>query len=573
MRRALALTTAALLLTAGCGEPRDTGATGSGSGLATGSGSGLATGAGSGAATGAGSGPTTGSGVSSGASSTGGATSGPASTGHPPKFDVSGPADATTGGPPVDMCKVADDMNGVGECGDQAPPGSFDPDIQWTWTGASDPYSIVTPLVANLTDDDDNGVIDLCDQPDVVVVASTLSGAPNGGGRIYVLDGATGTVHVKIDSTVDHTVTPAVGDIDDDGLPEIVTGQVGGKLMGFEHDGTPKWVSNQNLWSSTGFDGVAIYSSAVALADMDNDGDVEIVSANWVADHLGNPVFTAPQPSGNWSATAIADLDGDGDQELVLGHAAYHHDGSPYVVTGLGSGYPQVANLDGDPEPEILLMNKNGITVLEHDGAVKYQGLRPTGDPVGFTTWLRPATVHDFDGDGTSEYAVSSANNYTVYEPDATIVWKAAVSDQSGIAAGTAFDFLGDGVAEAMYADEQFMFIFDGTGSPLLQIARTSGTLSEYPVVADVDDDGSAEVVVVSNQFNGASPTVQVIRDVQDRWIQARRIWNQHTYHVTNVREDGTIPQFEPPSWAQLNTYRTNAQIEGGGLCKPPPAG
>jgi CheY-like chemotaxis protein len=33
---------------------------------------------------------------------------------------------------------------------------------------------------------------------------------------------------------------------------------------------------------------------------------------------------------------------------------------------------------------------------------------------------------------------------------------------------------------------------------------------------------------------------------------------------MTNVREDGTIPQFEKPSWKNLNTYRTNAQIEGG---------
>ena len=41
-------------------------------------------------------------------------------------------------------------------------------------------------------------------------------------------------------------------------------------------------------------------------------------------------------------------------------------------------------------------------------------------------------------------------------------------------------------------------------------------------------------------------------------------------HHFTNVREDGTIPKFEPPSWKQLNTYRTNSQIEGGGLCKPP---
>jgi hypothetical protein len=79
---------------------------------------------------------------------------------------------------------------------------------------------------------------------------------------------------------------------------------------------------------------------------------------------------------------------------------------------------------------------------------------------------------------------------------------------------------------------------------------------------------------VVSNSFNGGGdPCLQVIKDVEDRWIQARRIWNQHSYHVTNVREDGTIPQFEAPAWEGLNTFRTNAQIEGGGLCMPPPAG
>jgi hypothetical protein len=95
-------------------------------------------------------------------------------------------------------------------------------------------------------------------------------------------------------------------------------------------------------------------------------------------------------------------------------------------------------------------------------------------------------------------------------------------------------------------------------------------------VVADVDNDGSAEIVVVSNETTddeAGSPTVQVIRDAEDRWIQARRIWNQHTYHVTNVREDGTVPQWEPPHWRELNTYRTNAQIEGGDVCQPVPEG
>ena len=36
--------------------------------------------------------------------------------------------------------------------------------------------------------------------------------------------------------------------------------------------------------------------------------------------------------------------------------------------------------------------------------------------------------------------------------------------------------------------------------------------------------------------------TVAVYEDAQKRWIPTRRIWNQHAYHVTNVREDGTHP-------------------------------
>jgi hypothetical protein len=490
-------------------------------------------------------------------------TTGLTSTSEP----TTGATDTTgTTGEPVDECKVNDNMNGVGMCSESAPPNAFEPDIQWTWTGPEgEAYSIVTPLVANLTDDDESGEIDLCDTPDVVVLASKSSGFPNAVGHIYVLDGETGTLHFKIFDDLDHTVTPAIGDIDGDGLPEIVAAVIGGAPIAFEHDGTKKWQS------ATGWP--AAYSGAIALADLDNDGDVEIIAGNQLYDHTGAHLWTASQPAGNWSASAAADLDDDGDLEVVLGHAAYHHDGSPYYVSAIQPGYPAIADLDQDGLPEILVTNANGLSMLEHDGTIKFQDLRPTGDPAGGTTWLRPATVHDFDGDESANFAVSSRNNYTVYEGDASIVWKATVSDQSGIAAGTAFDFLGDGIAEAMYADENFMFVFDGAGQDLLKTARTSGTLSEYPIVADIDNDGSAEIVVVSCQYGGgvASPTVQVIRDKEDRWIQARRIWNQHTYHVTNVREDGSIPTFEIPHWQALNTFRTNAQIEGGGVCMPIP--
>lgn len=160
------------------------------------------------------------------------------------------------------------------------------------------------PLIANLTDDDNNGSIDLCDVPDVLVVASTSSGFPNAAGHIYVLDGATGAQHFMIACRRSHR-HPALGDIDNDGLPEIIAAIVGGNLIAFEHDGALKWQS-ASAWPEA-------YSGAIALADVDNDGDVEIVAGNRLYDHNGLLLWTAPQPAGNWSATAAADLDDDGD--------------------------------------------------------------------------------------------------------------------------------------------------------------------------------------------------------------------------------------------------------------------
>lgn len=454
-------------------------------------------------------------------------------------------------------CKVpAEELGAIDKCTKTAPPESFEPNVQWSWVGGT---SMVTPLVANLTDDNGDGEIDLCDIPDIVVVALL-----EGDGRIFVLDGAAGGEHYRTDVAVDPTVTPAIGDIDGDGLAEIVTAVKYGHLIAFEHDGTFKWQSSDE-WTSA-FSGQ--YCGSVGLADLDQDGDVEIITGNIVWDHEGEQQWIAGEPAGYYSATTAADLDGEPGLELVLGHAAYHADGSPYYVnTEVAPGFPQVADMDSDGLPEVLVTNHDGISMLDHDGTTRFVNLTPVDTPGLILDWIRPATIHDFDGDGEVEFAMSAGIWYTVYESDGTIVWKAEVSDESGIAAGTAFDFLGDGTAEAMYADEDTMFIFDETGAVLLSTGRTSGTLVEYPVVADVDNDGSAEIVVVSQGY----PTVQVIRDVEDRWIQARRIWNQHTYHVTNVREDGTIPQVEPKSWELFNTFRTNIQIENGSLCNTIP--
>ena len=407
---------------------------------------------------------------------------------------------------------------------------------------------------------------------DVVVNVFAAYGYAAAEGRLYLLDGASGDVHWRSDVMVRGVTTPALGDIDGDGLPEIIALAYDEPfLVALEHDGTLKWRSNLYLGE--------VASDAIALADLDHDGDVEIMIRHQVLDHTGAWVATFPdKPSPSYEqfghATVAADLDGDTDLEVVLGRSAYHHDGSPYFHNpGLAFGVPQIADFDGDQGPEVLLHNENGISLLQHDGEVVWSDLRPTGAPADIRHWQRPSAVHDFDGDKEVEFVVSSRSQLAVYGAHASVRWTASVTDLTGSATATAFDFLGDGVAEAIYGDELNLRVYDGqSGDVLLSVPRSSGTNIEYPVVVDVDGDASAELLIVSNEgwfTNQTSVTLQVVGDGQDRWIPTRRIWNQHTYHVTNVREDGVIPQWEQPHWLALNTFRTNAQIEAGEVCRP----
>jgi hypothetical protein len=475
-----------------------------------------------------------------------------------PVLDV-GPGDGDG-----DFCHVdPDGMDAVPPCEESAPPESFDPVVQWDWAGDGErDQAVVTPLVANLTDDNENGEIDLCDTPDIVVVAySSNDYFPGPDSRLYVFDGETGAVHWQSEDNVNGTVTPAIGDVDGDGEPEIVVGRMG--LTVYEPDGTVLW---------EGAPGGQMLQRPISLADLDNDGDTEIMVGANVVDHEGNVIF-ADDRLGDRTAFAV-DLDGDEDLEVLVGSRAYHHDGSIYYdyYAETGRANAQVADLDDDGQPEVLVSTSgDGLWVLEHDGSIKVQG---AAGP--YVDRMREAAIHDMDGDGDPEIAIGDANDFNVLYADLSLMWTTDVLDLSGNASGTAFDFLGDASAEAMYADETKVFAFGVDGETVFSAQRTSWTQREYPVVADVDDDGSAEVVVVSNHGyeDGMSAPVQVLRDAEDRWVGARRIWNQHAYHVTNVREDGTIPAFQPKNWETLNTFRTQAQQEGdGGVCKPPPSG
>ncbi len=147
-------------------------------------------------------------------------------------------------------------------------------------------------------------------------------------------------------------------------------------------------------------------------------------------------------------------------------------------------------------------------------------------------------------------------------------------------------DELTDDLNEVIYNDELFIRIYPGVepdcqmdppgpkcdgvmddDEVLFKDSSTSRTWIEYPIIADVDGDFKAELVIGlgADTSYGQDAGVEVWGDVLDNWVGTRPIWNQHTYHITNVEIDGTIPLVENDSWAfppqqPFNSYRRNAQ-------------
>ena len=194
----------------------------------------------------------------------------------------------------------------------------------------------------------------------------------------------------------------------------------------------------------------------------------------------------------------------------------------------------------------------------------------PARDPGG--TDPDHACQNDSDCD-TNAFCNTSINRCVCYHNG----WKRDSDDDSSrMTSSSVFDFNGDGAAEVVYNDECEFRVYDGVSGHVwyAEVSR-SRTGIENPVVADVDNDGNAEVVTGMNTavndrcdddpvVNGhrvpIGPNgIRVWGDPTDTWVSSRRIWNQQSYHVTNVTEGGGVPAHAPESWAELNgrTYNT----------------
>ena len=453
-------------------------------------------------------------------------------------------------------------------------PGQFNPVVEWV----KDAFEvrpeldqvIMTPAVIDLNTD---GI------PDIVF--STFQRAPVSSvtfaAILRAISGADGSELWSATDPAHVVYAPgsiATGDIDLDGHPEIIAvGITTDVLIAFEHDGTFKWQSPA-IWSPG--TGSFIGYGGASIADLDQDGTPEIIVGASVLNNDGTIRWEGNTVGGQGRGdndragllSLVADLDLDGSPEVVAGKSAYRADGSLFWNAAIPDGLSAVGNFDEDAFPEIVVVANGSIYLLEHTGTVKW-------GPVTFSGGGRggPPTVADVDNDGEPEIGVAGAGRYTVLETDGSVKWQRTTQDMSsGVTGSSVFDFDGDGNAEVIYGDELFLRIYRGTdGTVLYELPKGSGTAYELPLIADVDADGNAEIVATANNYAfGNQQGIYIIGDANDTWVPTRQIWNQHTYHITNVNDDGTIPTVEANSWDVHNTYRLNRQtLPGGPLAAP----
>lgn len=455
---------------------------------------------------------------------------------------------------------------------------------EWSWTGdavmSAHNQVMMAPMVANLTDDNSDGVIDENDAPDVVF--STFEG------KNYHTDGVLRAISGRDGRRIWPTASPTyrVNPGAEVAIAEVEPTSPGPEVLACSGD------TDTNHLIIVAADGTLLRRfnqpgrtvpcnfAAPMVGDMDGDGTPEIAVGFTIARADGT-VVQQLRNSGHGIYNALVDVDKDGQLELVSSVGVWKLDGTPlWTNDALGLKHVAVADLDLDGTAEIVTVGGHHVQALNAtNGAPLWapKDINPAEIPLGGRdpSGGGPPTIGNFDDDPNPEIALAGGYAYVVFNHDGTRLWYRETQDTSSRATGSSlFDFNGDGRAEVLYNDELTFRVMDGrNGTELLSLCNTSGTLKEFPIVVDVDGDDRAEIVLMQNNYwfnqcSDGTPSgngIRVFGHPRGEWVRTRRIFNQHSYHVTNINEDGTVPVREARHYedARLNAFRLNLQPDG----------
>lgn len=253
----------------------------------------------------------------------------------------------------------------------------------------------------------------------------------------------------------------ALGDLDGDGWLDALMAYGGGSVA-FKNDGSGFLVEEKS-WTLDGaaFPGAA----AVALADVDGDGDLDGELGRWGAEDLlfyndGSGHFTSEVLAGSEGSTfsaAFADLDGDRDLDLALSAGS-----STLSVDQILAG-----NQTGDPN--LVYLNEKGHFRLLADAL-------PKVGTDGITFQLAPL---DADEDGDMDlYSANDAGPYITSNHLLLNDGTAHFTDAPDSGANLTMFAMGAGMGDANQ-DGLLDIYLSNVGSPRMLLGQGGGLFAE----------------------------------------------------------------------------------------------
>jgi uncharacterized repeat protein (TIGR01451 family) len=274
----------------------------------------------------------------------------------------------------------------------------------------------------------------------------------------------------------------AVGDVDGDGLKEIVIGSNGTTVYAFRANGSELTNGDANASTFGVFKtGLGTFNpGTAAIAPLQNDGTQAIIYGAadsylyaWRPDASNVPGFPVKFAAGMRAGPAVADLDQDGTLEIVVPAMC----DSLYVIRGNGArqpGFPVRLRMEGmskTPSPALADMDGDG-----------YLDIVQASTGGGIYVWNRNGVI-------------VNAPNLTPWNNVRYSVLTAASAECSPVVA----DITGDGWPDVMIGDTNGQLTAlsgaDATvlpGFPIQLGAEVLGT----PAVGDIDGDGMTEIAV-----------------------------------------------------------------------------
>jgi hypothetical protein len=120
-------------------------------------------------------------------------------------------------------------------------------------------------------------------------------------------------------------------------------------------------------------------------------------------------------------------------------------------------------------------------------------------------------------------------------------------------------DLDADGVYELIAQDLNGFYIFDGCSGDTLASSEDlpNAWRDSSPVIADIDGDGSAEILVLTDD------AIVALGPATGRWARTRPVWHQLAYDITSIDDDGNLVRWPLPSWSSYNAFRAQPAHDG----------